>query len=148
MPVVGLDGELETALCRDPRRMAWWEIEDVVANKGPGKHRRYLVRYKGLSAAFDEWRKPEDVPRELIQQYHDLLTCARPGSAPVPVESEANADTSPEAQAEEGTVLQGGGNSARGKLCWVGVARYAVWPCVRANLADVPTVHRRAVKAA
>ena len=65
------------ALCQDPRGGTWWEVDDVVATRvnRKGRHRRtqYLVRYKGFSEAYDEWKDERDVSAVLVQQYQDLL---------------------------------------------------------------------------
>jgi hypothetical protein len=66
------------ALCQDPRGGTWWEVEDVVATRvtrrGRGRRRtQYLVRYKGFSEAYDEWKDEKDVSTVLVQHYSDLL---------------------------------------------------------------------------
>ena len=65
-----------------PRGGTWWEVEDVVAHVGTGSRRRYLVRYKGFSAAFDEWKRTCDVSDVLVRDYEELLEQARPPVAP------------------------------------------------------------------
>lgn len=77
-------GEVAQALATDPRGGTWWEVEDVVAHVGSKGRRRYLVRYKGFSATFDEWKRTCDVSEELVQDYEELLRRACPaGPAPV-----------------------------------------------------------------
>ena len=82
-PVFASD-EIAQALATDPRGGTWWEVEDVVAHVGSKGRRRYLVRYKGFSATFDEWKRTCDVSEELVQDYEELLRRACPaGPAPV-----------------------------------------------------------------
>ena len=58
----------------DPRGGSWWEVEDVVAHVGRSrKDRRYLVRYLGFPASFDEWKGPSDVSKVLVESYEALL---------------------------------------------------------------------------
>jgi hypothetical protein len=59
----------------DPRGGAWWEVEDVVAHTGSGAGSRYLVRYKGFPAAFDECKSKRDatVSDALVKSYRSLL---------------------------------------------------------------------------
>lgn len=58
----------------DPRGGSWWEVEDVVAHTGRWrKGRRYLVRYLGFPASFDEWKAPADVSQALVDSYEELL---------------------------------------------------------------------------
>ena len=70
------------ALCQDPRGGTWWEVEDVVATRN-GKTRngrrqlQYLVRYKGFSEAYDEWKAEKDVSQTLIQGYKALVKAAK-----------------------------------------------------------------------
>lgn len=81
-PVFASD-EIAQALATDPRGGTWWEVEDVVAHVGSKGRRRYLVRYKGFSATFDEWKRTCDVSEELVQDYEELLRRACPaGPAP------------------------------------------------------------------
>ena len=66
--------EVVQALAEDPRGGTWREVEDVVAHVGCSKGRcRYLIRYKGFSTAFDEWKKTCDVSEELVRDYEKLL---------------------------------------------------------------------------
>lgn len=67
------------ALAIDPRGGAWWEVEDVVSHQAcprGGRPKKYLVRYKGFDASFDEWKAPRDVSQVLIDGYQELLTQA------------------------------------------------------------------------
>ena len=66
------------ALCQDPRGGTWWEVDDVVAARVTRRRRgrprtEYLVRYKGFSEAYDEWKDEKDVSVVLVQHYNDLL---------------------------------------------------------------------------
>ena len=70
------------ALCQDPRGGTWWEVEDVVATRnGKTKNGRrqvqYLVRYKGFSEAYDEWKAEKDVSQALVQGYKALVKAAK-----------------------------------------------------------------------
>ena len=86
--------EVSQALATDPRGGTWWEVEDVVAHVGYKGLRRYLVRYKGFSAAFDEWKRTCDVSEELVRDYEELLSRAcRTGPEPV-VEATVQAQAS------------------------------------------------------
>jgi hypothetical protein len=61
----------------DPRGGSWWEVEDVVSHHGRrGKGRRYLVRYLGFPASFDEWKSTADVSQFLVDAYEELLQAA------------------------------------------------------------------------
>ena len=67
------------ALAIDPRGGTWWEVEDVVSHQAcprGGRPKKYLVRYKGFDASFDEWKAPRDVSQVLIDGYQELLTQA------------------------------------------------------------------------
>lgn len=64
------------ALCQDPRGGSWWEVEDVAATRVRLGKRWYLVRYKGFSEAFDEWKSEADVSQVLVDSYHELLRMA------------------------------------------------------------------------
>ena len=70
------------ALCEDPRGGSWWEVEDVVASRIVHKKRQYLVRYKGFSEAYDEWKGAKDVSVALVREYLDLLKRAEPPPGP------------------------------------------------------------------
>jgi hypothetical protein len=64
------------ALAVDPRGGTRWEVEDVVSHQPCsriGQPKKYLVRYKGFPASFDEWKSPKDVTRVLIDEYKALL---------------------------------------------------------------------------
>lgn len=74
--------DVAQALASDPRGGTWWEVEDVVAHVGTGSRRRYLVRYKGFSAAFDEWKRTCNVSDVLVRDYEELLEQARPSDVP------------------------------------------------------------------
>ena len=83
--------DVAQALASDPRGGTWWEVEDVVAHVGTGSRRRYLVRYKGFSAAFDEWKRTSDVSDVLVRDYEELLERARPSDDPPVVEAKSRA---------------------------------------------------------
>ena len=46
------------------------------------KKRQYLVRYKGFSEAYDEWKGAKDVSVALVREYLDLLKRAEPPPGP------------------------------------------------------------------
>ena len=58
-----------------------------MAHVGTGSRRRYLVRYKGFSAAFDEWKRTCDVSDVLVRDYEELLERSRPADVPLVVEA-------------------------------------------------------------
>ena len=70
------------ALCQDPRGGTWWEVEDVVTTRHGGKTKngkrqlQYLVRYKGFTEAYDEWKAERDVSEALIRGYKALVKAA------------------------------------------------------------------------
>ena len=69
-------GSSVEALAVDPRGGTWWEVEDVVSHemgKRGARPSRYLVRYKGFDASFDEWKLPDDVSQVLVDEYQALL---------------------------------------------------------------------------
>ena len=90
------------ALAIDPRGGTWWEVEDVVSHQAcprGGRPKKYLVRYQGFDASFDEWKAPRDVSQVLIDRYQELLTQALKAgvitkSSPAKDGSEARADGS------------------------------------------------------
>jgi hypothetical protein len=67
------------ALVNDPRDGTWWEVEDVMAHQYQRQGRRsFLVRYKGFCPSFDEWKREEDVSKQLIKEYDELPSGWRP----------------------------------------------------------------------
>ncbi len=78
-----LSEEVVQALADDPRGGTWWEVEDVVASRVTKAGAvKYLVRYKGFSAAFDEWKGSKDVSEALVKDYQELVARAAKATEP------------------------------------------------------------------
>ena len=70
-----IDKMISTKVTKPPKDLpkGWYEVDRIVAHRGPPSKREYLIRWKDYTPDDDSWSPSKDVRRNLIDAYNKEL---------------------------------------------------------------------------